>query len=122
MSWEKTNILTAAMYLRGLIANGKTDAQAEVVYEGLLDVLDPTRRQVRKQRELAKSLGASSEPKAPGTKAERRIRLDRRGPAQRRRLKGVPSKNFERRSGRERRVRARRGRRLTAHRPLDHEA
>ena len=39
------------MYMRERMAAGATDVRTKAVYEGLLDVLDPTRRTARLQRE-----------------------------------------------------------------------
>jgi hypothetical protein len=43
MNWQHLNILAATNYLREGIASGVPDPHAKEVYEGLLDVLDPSR-------------------------------------------------------------------------------
>jgi hypothetical protein len=106
VNWQRTNIQTAATYLRERIAAGTTDFRTKAVYEGLLDVLEPTRRTVRMQRELAEAAkGAAAAQVARPTRSrmERRQRRDRRvasleppGGVDRRR---VP----DRRAGRDRR-------------------
>src|SRR5437773_986339 len=55
MTWQQTNIQAAAAYLRERIAAGAVDARTKAVYEGLLEVLDPTRRAARVQRENIRS-------------------------------------------------------------------
>ena len=44
MTWQRVNIQAAAAYMRDRIASGADDVRTKAVYEGLLDVLDPTRR------------------------------------------------------------------------------
>ena len=46
-SWERANIQAAASYLRERMTQGALDAKTKAVYEGLLEVLDPTRRTAR---------------------------------------------------------------------------
>ncbi|MBI3403637.1 MAG: hypothetical protein HY048_19665 [Acidobacteria bacterium] len=43
MNWQHLNILAATNYLRERIASGVPDSRAKEVYDGLLDVLDPSR-------------------------------------------------------------------------------
>ena len=57
-NWQRGNIQAAAAYLREIISKGIGDARAKVAYEGLLDVLDPSRRTVRLQREKAATAAA----------------------------------------------------------------
>ena len=45
--------------MRDRIASGADDVRTKAVYEGLLDVLDPTRRTARMQREAAESAKAA---------------------------------------------------------------
>ena len=80
-SWEKANIQAAASYLRERMTQGVIDAKTKAVYEGLLDVLDPTRRTARIQREM--STAARS---AVTVQANRQ----RRAAAERRRQRGSP--------------------------------
>ena len=57
-NWQRANIQAAASYLREVMARTPADGRAKVVYEGLLDVLDPSRRTVRLQRERAAAAAA----------------------------------------------------------------
>jgi hypothetical protein len=43
VNWQHLNILAATNYLRERIASGVPDSKAKEVYDGLLDVLDPSR-------------------------------------------------------------------------------
>ena len=103
MSWQQAHVQAAAVYLRERILEGATDQRTRAVYEGLLEVLDPSRRATRLQRELAES--AKTVP--VDSSRERRVRSDRRAAADRRRTASggsVPGE-VERRSGRDRRNR-----------------
>jgi hypothetical protein len=100
MNWQRANIQAAASYLRERISAGATDAKTKAVYEGLLDVLDPSRRATRHQRELAVSAKAAAIVKAA---RERRSQSDRRGAERRKVDLGSPT-GVERRSGRDRRA------------------
>ncbi|PYQ69461.1 MAG: hypothetical protein DMG04_28185 [Acidobacteria bacterium] len=99
MNWQRANIQAAATYLRERISAGATDAKTKAVYEGLLDVLDPSRRMTRQQRELADSAKAAATVKAA---RERRARSDRRGGDRRKADVGSPT-GVDRRSSRDRR-------------------
>lgn len=106
-SWQRTNVQAAAVYLRERIGQGATDARTRAIYEGLLEVLDPTRRATRVQRELHGSAQAAvvvqSGRERRATPGERR-RTDRRvvnlGPIGTERRSGV-----DRRAARDRRRR-----------------
>lgn len=105
MNWQRLNIQAAAMYLRERMAAGATDARTKAVYEGLLDVLDPTRRTVRLQREAASSAQAAA---AAQRARERRLKMERRAAADRRKANlgsptGVERRQGDRRTGRDRR-------------------
>ena len=101
MSWQRSNVQAAVMYLLERIAGGDTDARTKMVYEGLLDVLDPTRRTARLQRELAQASKASVPVQAT---RDRRHMIDRRGHNDRRLVNLGPPGGAERRSGADRRV------------------
>jgi hypothetical protein len=83
------------------MTQGTIDAKTKTVYEGLLEVLDPTRRAARVQREL------STAAKAAVTVQANR---ERRAAAERRRLEDRRKQNLgsptgtERRAGAERRA------------------
>jgi hypothetical protein len=102
MSWQRDSIQAAAGYLRERIAAGDDTPRTRTIYEGLLEVMDPTRRTTRVQREMATAAKAA----AAAIKAERRAR-ERRA-AERRKVNlggpnGVERRRTERRSGRDRR-------------------
>jgi len=104
-AWERANIQAAASYLRERMAQGAIDAKTKTVYEGLLEVLDPTRRATRIQRELASAAKAAvAAPVSRERRAAERRRLDRRK-ANLGSPTGVERRKGERRSGRDRRNR-----------------
>lgn len=94
--WQRANIMAAANYLREQLNRVPDDSRLKSLYEGLLEVLDPSRRNVRVQRELA-ALTVATTP----VKTERR-RADRRDGERRVANLGAPG-GVERRSGTERR-------------------
>lgn len=107
MSWQSENIKAAAAYMRERIATGDDGQRTKAIYEGLLDVLDPTRRATRMQREMA---AASKHAAAAAIKAERERRAAERRRTDRRRLNlgsptGVERRKGDRRTGRDRRNR-----------------
>ena len=95
MSWQRANVQAAASYLRERMA-ADGDTRAKVVYEGLLDVLDPPRRAARLQRESAASAKSAVTIQ---TARERRSQANR----ERRRANAGPPGGVERRAGRDRR-------------------
>jgi hypothetical protein len=106
-SWERANIQAAASYLRERMTQGAIDAKTKAVYEGLLEVLDPTRRAARVQREMsaaAKSAVTVQANRQRRAAAERRRQEDRR-----KENRGSPTgeerRSRERRTGRDRRSR-----------------
>ena len=106
-SWEKANIQAAAAYLRERMTQGVIDAKTKAVYEGLLDVLDPTRRTARIQREMSTAARSAVTVQANRQRraaAERRRQQDRRkenlGNAA-----GAERRRVNRRTGRDRRSR-----------------
>ena len=99
MDWERAAIEAAADYLRELIDAGAANERTKSVYDGLVDVLDPSRYATRIQRALA----------ADAALALARAGLDRRTAMPRRqhterRLLNAGSLNGERRSGGARRI------------------
>jgi hypothetical protein len=101
VGWQRANVLAAAQYLVQRLRVDPADRQAQAICEGLLDVLKPTRRSERRQRELAASKAILVPPderkgldprsgldrrtsastalaKAERRKRERRLRRDRR--------------------------------------------
>ena len=85
--WQRANIQAAASYLRERISKGDDDRRTKAIYEGLLEVLDPTRRATRVQREMAAAA------KAAVTVQEAR---DRRALADRRRHEDDPRRGNRR--------------------------
>lgn len=57
--WQRANINAAASYLREVLAGDPANTRVKALHEGLLDVLEPTRRMVRQQRELARVTAAA---------------------------------------------------------------
>jgi len=98
--WQRDNIVNAVVYLRTQIAKGVDDARARAVYEGLMDILDPSRRAVRLQRDLASAAKAAAK-----AARERRMNKDKDRRADRdRRQRNVGHPGGERRAGKERRT------------------
>ena len=106
-NWQRANIQAAAGYLRERMLSGANDAKTKAIYEGLLEVLDPTRRATRIQREAASAAQAAVTVKPArerrGSGDRRTIHLDRRrlnvgSPTDVERRRGV-----DRRTGRDRR-------------------
>jgi hypothetical protein len=106
VNWQRANIQAAAAYLRERIAAGAADVRTKAVYEGLLDVLEPNRRTLRLQRELA---DASTSAVPVHATRERRNTIERRAMDRRAADAGAPG-GVERRARRDRRTgRDRRG-------------
>src|SRR6185436_21142753 len=102
MNWQRANTQAAAGYLREAISKNPTDVRTKAIYEGLLDILEPTRRAVRLQREMATA--AKTAAIVHRTRAGR----ERRAPSDRRTLKlesptGAERRKTQRRAGRDRR-------------------
>lgn len=102
--WQRNNIVAAANCIREHIARTPEDPKLRAAYEGLLDLLDPSRMVARRQRELA----TAAREAATAVKAERRSR-ERRAADRRRINLGPPGPErragIDRRSGRDRRDR-----------------
>lgn len=107
MSWQRDNLQAAAVYLRERISSGDDTSRTRTIYEGLLEVMDPTRRATRLQREMHTAAKAA----AAAIKAERRAKERRKGREADRRTQnlgsptGVERRQGERRSGSDRRDR-----------------
>ncbi|HYT74442.1 MAG TPA: hypothetical protein VEL79_06820 [Vicinamibacterales bacterium] len=89
--WQRTSVVAAAKCLREQIARTPDDQKLCAAYEGLLDLLDPSRRVARKQREMADARQA-----ATAIRNERRA-TERRAADRRRINMGPPSGGVERR-------------------------
>jgi len=93
--WQRTNVVAAANCLREQIARTPDDSKLRAAYEGLLDLLDPSRLLARKQRQMADAARQA----ASALKNERRT-TERRAGAERRRMNlGPPPPGVERRKG-----------------------
>jgi hypothetical protein len=99
--WQRANIQAATSYLRERMAQGATDPKTKAIYEGLLDVLDPTRRATRIQREMAAAAKAAATVQL---NRERREQDERRRLADRRKMNLGRATGTERRRGIERRA------------------
>ena len=104
VGWQRANVLAAAQYLRDVVTRMPDDTKAQVIYQGLLEVLEPARRTIRQQRELSEAARSSV------TMREKRAGSDRRRDERRRVNLGAPAgverRKTDRRTGRERRTRA----------------
>ena len=101
--WQRESILAAASFLRERFGNPPSDPRAKIIHDGLLEVLDPTRRAVRLQKEMSDAARAAALTAKTERRATERRRTDRRkanlGPPA-----GTPERRRgERRTGRDRR-------------------
>ena len=103
--WQRASIQAAASYLRERISQGDDDRKTKAIYEGLLEVLDPTRRATRVQRELAAAAKAAVTVQEA---RDRRALADRRRHQDRRKANAGSPTGVERRRGVDRRARDRR--------------
>jgi hypothetical protein len=100
--WQRSTILGALNYLKEVARIGK-DARASTLAQGLAEVLEPSRRTIRLQREAAQAATAgASSGRERRTGADRRRHTDRR-------QKQVSVSGPDRRAGNERRAQDRRG-------------
>ena len=100
--WQRANILGALNYFKELTRANK-DVRAETLAQGLAEVLEPSRRTVRLQREAAQSATAGA-----SAGRERRTGADRRRSTDRRQ-KQTAFNGLDRRTGADRRAKDRRG-------------
>ena len=100
MDWQRSSLEAAASYLRELIEAGADDYRTQSVYEGLLDVLEPTRHATRIQQAVSHDAAAA----ILRAQLERRnTRIDRRGRTDRRLVNFGPAAGGERRAVQDRR-------------------
>ena len=92
--WQRTNVVAAANCLREQIARAPEDTKLRAAYEGLLDLLDPSRMLARKQRQMADAARQA----ATALRNERR-QMERRSAGERRRANAGPPAGVERRKG-----------------------
>jgi hypothetical protein len=105
--WQRAHIQAAAAYFRERMAQGVTDPKTKAVYAGLLEVLDPTRRATRLQREASE---AAKVVPVQAARERRDTSTERRRAAERRSVDfgsptGQERRAADRRSGRDRRDR-----------------
>lgn len=103
--WQRANVLAAVQYLADVVSRSPDDVKAQAVYQGLLEVLEPARRAIRRQRELSGSVLSAE------TVREKRAGRERRGTDRRRvnlgpQVASAERRKAERRIGRDRRTRA----------------
>lgn len=103
VAWQRQHVIAAVAFLRERFGNPPADTRALAVHDALLEVVDPPRRVMRLQVEMAKAAQTASRGK-PG---ERRGR-DRRRSADRRKVNLGPPDGVERRKGGDRREQDRR--------------
>jgi hypothetical protein len=101
--WQRTNILGAVNYLKNL-GHLARDPRAEALTQGLMEVLEPSRRTIRMQREAAHAATAGAQAGRERRAAGRERRL-----AEDRRKQQLPFDGVDRRAGRDRRGSHRRG-------------
>jgi hypothetical protein len=94
--WQRANILAASNYLKDVGRLGQ-NPHAATLAQGLMEVLDPSRRTIRLQREAAQAATAGAQ-----AGRERRTGRDRRRTVDRRKQQ-VPFEGPDRRSGGDRR-------------------
>ena len=102
IGWQRAHILSAAQYVRELALKSPGDQRARAVYQGLLEVLEPTRRVARAYHERREA------PAIHGSMWEQRSGRDRRV-SDRRTMDAPPPaggdrRGAQRRSGRDRRL------------------
>jgi hypothetical protein len=95
--WQRANVLDALKYLRDLGRTGP-DARADALAHRLMEVLEPSRRTVRMQREAAQAASAGAQ-----AGRERRAARERRNTGDRRRQQ-LPFVGPDRRAGADRRA------------------
>ena len=101
--WQRSNVVAAANCLREQLARAPQDPKLLAAYEGLLDLLDPSRMLARRQREMAEAARQA----ATAIRNERR-RTERRAAERRKANLGPPGeerRRTERRTGKDRRGR-----------------
>jgi hypothetical protein len=100
MPWQRANILAALNYLKDVGRLGQ-NPQAQTLAQGLMEVLEPSRRTIRLQREAAQAATAGAQAGRERRQRDRRRSDDRR-------KQQLPYAGPERRSGRDRRAGPRR--------------
>jgi hypothetical protein len=96
--WQRTHVLAAAEYIREILFRTPGDTKARAVYDGLLDLLEPSRRAARPGADTSTKDG----------EFEIRAEKDRRSGVERRRAAHGPPAGIERRQRERRRAERRR--------------
>ena len=101
--WQRQAVLAAASLLRERFSGTPADSRARAVHDALLEVIEPTRRAVRLQREMSDSesgpaLTLRSERRARGRRSGTDRRESEIGPP-----RGIERRKAERRAPEERR-------------------
>jgi hypothetical protein len=99
--WQRANIYAALNYLKDIGRVGQ-NPQAQGLAEGLMEVIEPSRRTIRLQREAAQAAAAGARSGREQRRTERRRNPDRRQQA-------ATHGGSERRNVRKRRSGERRG-------------
>jgi hypothetical protein len=94
--WQRANIMAAASYFREVLSDNPEDLRLKALYEGLLEVLDPSRRTGRYQRDVA--FGVTL------VRPESRMGPERRSGRDRRDVEVRPPGGIERRGVSDRRI------------------
>jgi hypothetical protein len=94
--WQRANVIAAANCLREQLARTPEDVRLLAAYEGLLDLLDPSRMLARRQREMAAAAREAMVVKVERRRRDRRSGVDRR-------TASAPPPRVEQRSGQDRR-------------------
>ena len=95
MPWQRANVHAALNYLKDIVRMGQ-NPQAHVLAQGLMEVLEPSRRTIRLQREAAQAATAGARSGHEQRARERRRKTNRR-------TASVVHVGPERRTGRDRR-------------------
>lgn len=93
--WQRASILAALNYLKDIGRLGQ-NPQALLLAQGLMEVLEPSRRTIRLQREAAQAATAGAQSGRERRTRERRSNVDRR-------KQTIAHTGPERRTGRDRR-------------------
>jgi hypothetical protein len=100
--WQRQAVLAAASFLRQRFCDTPDDTRAQILHDALLEVIEPTRRDVRLQREMSAPPGPTLAVRSDRRARGRRSGTDRReselGPP-----RGIERRVAERRAPQQRR-------------------
>jgi hypothetical protein len=103
--WQRTNVIAAANCLREQISRTPDDPKLFAAYEGLLDLLDPSRLLARRQRQMADAARHAASAIRNERRATERRSADRRKMNLGAPASGIERRRSERRTGQDRRRR-----------------